>query len=176
MGARLYSPVLGRFLSRDSFYGGNETSYGYPLDPIMNSDLSGTMNAKTRKLFRHIADFIGKALDLIGLIPFLGWICGFICDFLIAAAGLVEAVLYFAIGEVGKGWAAIVGVGLGLLGGRALKKIFGEIKPAWKRGAPAPIMKVLKASGLDRVFAMITMYITGFLDWVDEKSHHKKVA
>jgi RHS repeat-associated protein len=41
MGARLYSPILGRFLQRDSLYGGNETPYGYPLDPLMSADLGG---------------------------------------------------------------------------------------------------------------------------------------
>lgn len=42
MGARLYSPVLGSFLSVDSVRGGNATPYGYPTDPTNNYDVTGT--------------------------------------------------------------------------------------------------------------------------------------
>jgi hypothetical protein len=41
MGVRLYAPVLGRFLSTDPVYGGNSTTYGYPVDPIGSYDLDG---------------------------------------------------------------------------------------------------------------------------------------
>jgi RHS repeat-associated protein len=42
MGARLYSPLLGRFLSIDSVQGGTENDYVYVNDPRNDSDLTGT--------------------------------------------------------------------------------------------------------------------------------------
>ncbi len=41
MGARLYNPVTGLFTSLDPVYGGNDTAYGYPNDPINKQDTTG---------------------------------------------------------------------------------------------------------------------------------------
>lgn len=44
MGARVYNPATGMFLSTDAVLGGNPTSYAYPIDPINTVDLSGQMS------------------------------------------------------------------------------------------------------------------------------------
>ena len=41
MGARLYNPVTGLFTSLDPIYGGNDTPYTYPNDPINKQDTTG---------------------------------------------------------------------------------------------------------------------------------------
>jgi RHS repeat-associated protein len=41
MGARLYNPSTGRFLSRDPVPGGNDNTYTYPGDPVNGFDLTG---------------------------------------------------------------------------------------------------------------------------------------
>lgn len=43
MGARLYNPTTGLFLSRDPVPGGNDNAYTYPPDPINGFDLDGRL-------------------------------------------------------------------------------------------------------------------------------------
>jgi len=44
MGSRVYIPSLGRFLSEDSVAGGNANAYGYPQDPMNDSDVNGNLS------------------------------------------------------------------------------------------------------------------------------------
>ena len=56
MGARLYNPVSGRFLSMDPVPGGNDNTYTYPPDPVNMTDLSGEwgMPKFIKKAFKKI--------------------------------------------------------------------------------------------------------------------------
>lgn len=47
MGARLYLPGIGRFISMDPVPGGNANAYTYPLDPVNFSDITGLYGIAT---------------------------------------------------------------------------------------------------------------------------------
>lgn len=55
MGARLFNPTTGTFLSVDSVLGGNLTKYSYPADPINELDLDGC--ARCRSTYLHQVRF-----------------------------------------------------------------------------------------------------------------------
>ncbi|WP_162249853.1 MULTISPECIES: RHS repeat-associated core domain-containing protein [unclassified Nocardioides] len=64
MGARLYNPASGNFLTPDPIPGGNATRYGYPSDPINGADISGKfgydMRFRLRKWAGSQFDFFFK--------------------------------------------------------------------------------------------------------------------
>lgn len=90
MGARLYNPMTGTFLSPDPVPGGSATPYAYPTDPINFTDLNG-------QWWNPVHAIVGAIKS--GVIEGLKWgvtkiatrvICGpelaMICPALIAAA------------------------------------------------------------------------------------------
>jgi RHS repeat-associated protein len=52
MGARLYNPTTGAFTSQDPVYGGNNTAYTYPQDPVNDLDLDGLFSRHVRIAMR----------------------------------------------------------------------------------------------------------------------------
>lgn len=61
MGARVYIPTLGRFLSVDPIEGGTDNNYVYTNDPVNENDLDG--KRKSKRDIRKELEQAGKKLD-----------------------------------------------------------------------------------------------------------------
>lgn len=133
MGVRLYDPVTGRFLSRDPVPGGNETSYGYPADPVNKTDLNGQMWKWLSKTLQVTGKYAGIASQVIGFIPGCA-----ACAAASLALGVVAAVAAKANGGSWKDFGRSmlttgVGVALGGFGklGKLSTKALGPVARAY---------------------------------------------
>ncbi len=64
MGARLYNPSTGRFLTRDAVEGGNDNAYTYPADPINQFDLTGDFSCGIcHKILKKVKRAIKRASE-----------------------------------------------------------------------------------------------------------------
>ncbi|MBN0048906.1 DNRLRE domain-containing protein [Streptomyces actuosus] len=108
MGARLYSPALGRFLQTDPDPGGNANTYDYCSgDPVNCVDLDGHWGFSFKKVFRKVA----KVAEIASYIP------GPIGN----VASAVGAISYAATGNWRKAAEMGVGVAFGSAGRLAVK-------------------------------------------------------
>ena len=128
MGARLYNPTTGRFLSRDPIAGGNDNTYTYPADPINQFDLSGltkwfytkVMNkAKALKWARRIkygadlADTISDSLKYVARMPSYGTIARYAAAFAASYARRIAADVFRAAAISKRGVIVRIGVSSG---------------------------------------------------------------
>ncbi|MFD8562948.1 DNRLRE domain-containing protein [Streptosporangium canum] len=77
MGVRLYNPATGRFLQADPVEGGGDNDYGYPSDPISQTDLDGRVWDWVKKAAGAVVDYVKKnpvdaALTVASFVPGLG--------------------------------------------------------------------------------------------------------
>ena len=104
MGARVYVPTLGRFLSVDPVEGGTPNNYVYPLDPVNDFDLSGEWSWKS------VISTVTKVATVASFIP--------------GPIGMVAAGVAVA-GNLAQGkWKGALGAAVGFIpGGKALASI-----------------------------------------------------
>jgi RHS repeat-associated protein len=68
MGARVYMPGLGRFLSADPVEGGTANNYAYVSDPVNEFDLDGAWGLSIGSI-KLIAGIVAKAADIVSNVP-----------------------------------------------------------------------------------------------------------
>lgn len=106
MGARVYLPALGRFLSIDPIEGGVDNAYVYPTDPINAFDLTGTWSWKAVYDTAKLGLSVGAMFGCV--------VCGALS--MVVAAG--EVAYYLHKGDKGAALGAAAGFIPG--GGRAI--------------------------------------------------------
>jgi RHS repeat-associated protein len=131
MGARPYSPLLGRFLSVDPFEGGSANDYDYVAgDPINATDLDGT------SWFSSIVSAVTKVAEVVSNLPGpIGAVTSGVAAVGNAIQGNWGAAIMYGFGAI------TVGVGALAVGAYKAAKFVAKVGPKVNYAAKARVRK-----------------------------------
>lgn len=120
MGARVYNPMTGRFLSRDPVPGGNDNTYTYPVDPINMFDLNGQWGFHMPKWIKRAVRSVGRGVASAGRFAWNN--CSFAPGFVGSACSVAHIGVSLARGDRRGAFREAVGMAGGFFGGRLVNR------------------------------------------------------
>jgi hypothetical protein len=153
MGARVYNPETNQFTSKDPIPGGNENNYTYPNDPVNTGDFSGLWSESVSEMI-----FVILTIMSIYYCPVTE---GVGCAFALVLGGVGGGLDSFneSVNAKKPWWEVagntIVGVGLGLFGGRYVSKIVSKY-------GPKLVILLLSPEGLQKSYLRIPVFLERF--------------
>lgn len=181
MGARLYNPSTGLFLSADAVHGGGANPYSYPTDPINMADTTGHMwtpwgwaKDQVKKILKQLTQFImwgavsgdflwDRSYRLAKWLLKEKWpsrvlnVCTYIGWYVGLLCSVVKTLSYARIGDWGKAAGTFIGI-IGQWGvGKALKPLAEKIRSG-----------VYNASDKTKFFTQVAKQLGAYVKWVHE--------